>query len=298
MLNTYLNDNQSMAYPFYGGGSLPFPMCVITGLSLCILVDDTAEPASTNILYADSVTISSDSVTVVICRKADLTTTEVVGVLTATMQGSCNYIPSYVDASVYSESDGIQTLYEELAARDNVVFRTTTSTGFMQLGSIPESAVGSYKGPFYIDPSCAIYMKDSVFGKHKKYQIGLDSSDIGQSFIINTSGLLTWTKNNSADANSYTIDNKFDTDSQELVVLDAATRRSVTDLCGYRIESVGEADAYPILTLVGEPEALIKFDISGAPTAGTVIDGGTACPDTPVIITITGTTGFPNCDKD
>ena len=98
MLNTYLNDNQAMPYPFYGFGSLPFPMSCIVGLSICISGD--APGRGINGIFISSVIIAEDSVRLALCRHT-ANGIELVGMFYANTAGYYTYIPSFIDDSVY-----------------------------------------------------------------------------------------------------------------------------------------------------------------------------------------------------
>lgn len=293
MLNTYLNDNQSMPYPFYGLNALPFPMSVVIGMGICIYVPTVDLPENPSTIYADNVTITENSVILSLCRKASEASIELIGIMQAGTDGSCSYVPSYMDAAVYEDS-AIQSYYQNTLVSQNYVFSTKRSTGFIQLGTIPTSAVGSYKGPFYIDPSCVVYMSDDVYGKYNKYQIAQNLYDIEQHFDIALGGLLAWVPVDGV----YTVSNIFGADEQPLVTLDTSFRKMITGFCGYKMEALGEDDTYPVITLTGATESIIFNCISGTPIDQTIMDGGTvAIPSDPLIIEVVGTSAFPNCDK-
>lgn len=56
---------------------------------------------------------------------------------------------------------------------------------------IPASANGEYHGTFSIDPSCVLYMPDSVYGVHTALQVDGNTYDTQQLLNINAYGLIT-----------------------------------------------------------------------------------------------------------
>lgn len=313
MINTYLNDNQSMPYPFYGYGALPFPMCVITGLGICIHLKEGEEaPSGHSNIYANSVSITEDSVTVAICRKPTTGGLELVGVLYARTDGYSTYVPSYVDAAVYENqtilpymlryvyageaNDGVddqraaqdmQAFYSTTREAFSTVLSTATSTGFMQIGSIPESAIGNYLGEFYLDPACVTYMNNDIFGHYKYYTAGNMKYNIGQRFNIELGGWLTWKDN--------TISTKYGVNNNDFIVLPDQYVKRVTHINGQTICGISgtTADAYPMLTIKGHT---VSVDSSTDTIA--YVEVSAEERDTAVVVTLNGTTAFPNCYKE
>lgn len=317
MLNTYLNDNQGMAYPFYGGGSLPFPMSVITGLSICIQDDaDTHQP-----LYVGSVMIDATSVRLAILRHLsddpDDSAAELIGMFYANMDGFYTYIPSYLTDAVYEDQtitpqmlrfvyadyapvqgstvsgdsviyntelddiiENMQVFYSFVQANVGVILGKTTSHGHIQLGAIPESAIGSYFGEFYLDPSCVVYMPDSVYGYHSAYKVNNDTYAATQAIELRASGLLTLSVNGSTVA----FDTVLGANESDLIDFEFSTRSRITGLNGHSIEAIDyEGQYYPEITFKD------NYMISWRCVAETSDN---------LIIGVNGNDTFPNCYGD
>lgn len=325
MLNTYLNDNQSMPYPFYGLGSLPFPMSVITGMGLCIKLPDDEEVNGTNKVYASNVQITTTSVNVAICRKTSVGQPELLGMFYATTDGYYIYIPGYadyMDDAVYEDelSPGLlqyvyyrnnesvkdesiveensflpiyelQVFYAFVADTTAPNLSWTSSTGYIQLGHIPESAVGSYTGEFYLDPSCVTYMPGSVYGYHKKIRAYQTEIDAKQKITLAANGLLRFQQ----EGSNLGIYETLDANEANLVEIPFAYRQQITAINGYTVEG-STYIPYPILNITGQP-GIVDFDCTGSTDLSCFVTGSTTTPSTdPVIIEVIGTDDFPNCD--
>lgn len=312
MLNTYLNDNQSMPYPFYGLGSLPFAMSVITGMGLCIKTssDDDPETQGINRLFASNVQISKDSVNVAICRKNSLEGFELIGMFYARTDGYYMYLPGYAewqDDAVYEDQTiepqmlrwvyhgdvdaynemidndqyvpvfNLQTFYSYIASSGDTALSSVMSTGYIQLGSIPEAAIGNYSGEFYLDPSCVTYMPETVYRGYDKYTIGSTEYKAGQRIDLSANGLLRF----AVEGGTVFAAETTDADKEQLVELTFEGREQVTGLRGYPIAGT-TANPYPTLTLKGDGN-LIRFNVTHQTD--------------PVVIEVIGTTAFPNCDR-
>jgi len=325
MLNTYLNDNQSMPYPFYGLGSLPFPMSVITGMGLCIKLPDDEEVNGVNRVYASNVQITTTSVNVAICRKTSANQPELLGMFYATTDGYYIYIPGYAeyfDDAVYedeltpnvlryvyyrnnpaateddtiSEENSFLPIYELQVFYAFVVDTTapnlswTASTGYIQLGHIPENAVGNYTGEFYLDPSCVTYMPGSVYGYHKKMLIKDTEFDTKQKITLAANGLLRFQE----EEDNLGIYETLEADEANFVEIPFSYRQQVTAINGYTIEGL-PANPYPVLNITGQP-GVVDFDCTGSTDLRCFVTGSTVAPSTdPVIIEVIGTDDFPNC---
>lgn len=312
MLYTYLNDNQGMAYPFYGGSALPFPMSVITGLGICIQADgDSAAP-----LFASSVVIAADSVRLAICRKLNNGNIELIGMFYGNTDGFYTYIPSYISDAVYEDQtitpqmlrfvyadyapvqgstvtedsviynteldniiENMQVFYSFIQANVGTVLGRVASTGFIQLGSIPETAVGAYFGEFYIDPTCVTYMPDSVYGYHTAYIVNGDTYPSRQFIDIRVSGLLTL----DVVGSTATFNTTTDANAADLVEFEVSTRSRISLINGYTVSATG-TDKYPTLTLPDYGDK-IKWKVLKN-------------TDTALVLEIEGTTTFPNCYGD
>ena len=210
MLNTYLNDNQRRPYPFYGGCALPFPMSCITGLGVCLQEDEL----SGSPVYANVIVISKDSVRVSLCRGgSDDSIGEFIGMVYADTTGFYTYVASSSNSAVYETyqipdpvdldrlvffddpdtGTALQVFYSYVAAVTNGITRSTAkSTGYMQVGTIPEAAIGVYAGKFYLDPTCVTTMPQEVLGYHTEIAAnGMKPVETGHSLEITAGGLLT-----------------------------------------------------------------------------------------------------------
>lgn len=326
MLNTYLNDNQGMPYPFYGVGSLPFPMSVITGLSLCL----RSENAANNPLFAKSVVITADSVRMAICRFIGNTDgIELIGMFYANTDGFYTYIPSYISDAVYEDQtitpqmlrfvyadyapiqgstvsgnetiynteldaiiEDMQVFYSYVQANVGTVLSQITSYGHIQLGTIPESAIGTYLGTFYLDPSCVTYMSDAVYGYHTAYSVGYDTYPMNHAFEIRTSGLLTLT----VDGSTAYVGVTADYDEAPLMDLGFSTRNIISFINGYTVSAL-PSNPYPCINFIDLDDKVKWTVISGHTVTGTLVSGGTDTyvPNDPLIIEVEGTSEFPNC---
>lgn len=315
MLNTYLNDNQNMPYPFYGNGSLPFAMSVITGLSICLQTESTVHQP----LFVSSIVIDKSSVMLAVCRHVSDTddTEELIGMFYANLAGYYTYIPSYISDAVYrdqtitsemshfvyadhssnqteeviiggttytNETDDIienmQVFYNYVQANVGTGLGKVTSHGHIQLGSIPEAAIGSYFGEFYLDPSCVTYMPDSVYGYHTDYTVNQDTYPAKQTVEIALSGLLTTSDN----GDTVVIDTTYDADEADLVELEFSTRSRISRVNGYEIKATRDV-----------PRPYLRFNDLDDKAKWTAIypDSSSA-----VIIELNGTDAFPNCYGD
>lgn len=313
MLNTYLNDNQNMSYPFYGNGSLPFAMSVITGLSICLQTEATVHQP----LFVSSIVIDKDSVRLAVCRCVSDTddTKELVGMFYANLAGYYTYIPSYISDAVYEDQtitpemlrfvfadyspnqatevvsggttyttemddiiENMQVFYSYVQANVGTILGKVTSHGHIQLGSIPEAAIGSYFGEFYLDPSCVTYMPDSVYGYHAAYTVNQDTYPAKQTVEIAVSGLLTTSDN----GDTVVIDTTYDADEADLVDLEFSTRSRISRVNGYEIKATRDV-----------PKPYLRFNDLDDKVKWTA-----KRLDSAVIIELNGTDDFPNCYGD
>ena len=316
MLNTFVDDNQGMAYPFFGSGALPFPMAVITGIGVCINAGDTDTPYTSEALYVSDVVITEKTVQLSVCRHiSGGNGTELVGVFYANTNGYYVYVPSsqlndevfedqtiepkmlrfvYATAPDMSEEDltqmtrDLQVFYSYVKENSYDTPGTLHSCGYIQLGTIPPEAVGSYKGEFYLDPSCVSYMPDAVFGKHKTYRVNSSLYVAPQCFTIATRGVLDISVTAGTAAFSVSEEAK----DLQFTDLGFETRDIVSFIQGYTV-AASEMHPYPVLHLTGQTIAdagVIDFAFVSGPAVG---DNSSDA----VVIEITGTSIFPNCDE-
>ena len=151
MINTYINDNQSIPYPFFGDAELPFPMRCIVGLGICVY------GAASDAVYASSVIIRRTEVQVSLCRGS-----EVLGTAVASTTGD----------TVWTQAG------------------TTKTFGYVLVGEIQEQDLGTYNGTFYIDPSCITYMPANVYGRYASTKVDGTQRVMPESFSVQTAGIL------------------------------------------------------------------------------------------------------------
>lgn len=172
MLSTYINENLNVPYPFFGDTALPFPNSCITGLQLAIC--DPGDRFSKATFYVSSVTITENSVYLVICCTGSdcVSSGEPVATLSAIKRGNI----------------GTSTVVQNVCVDESV-----RVNGFLELGIIPDTCCGLYKGTFTIDPSCISIIPNSVMhfdsiDIRDKYG---DKADVQQCMNIQISGLFT-----------------------------------------------------------------------------------------------------------
>lgn len=298
MLNTYLNDNQRRPYPFYGGEALPFPMSCITGLGICIQDD-----GSLRRVYVSAIAISRNSVRVAVCRESD-GVPEFLGILYADTTGWYTYtdsataravyetytIPEPVDPSrlVYYDDDyeqAQQVFYSYVLSLSLAEREYARSTAYMQLGTIPEDAVGVYTGKFYLDPGCVTYISADVIGRCAKMIVNKTESETPHSLEIVTGGLLTA----SVTGGTLSFGTLEAADSNVLTETPAVPYSFITSINGYMPKATEEQpypvlklDDYPDQTVPEPPPAKIRWSVRVLGTGD-------------VLLTVNGTKVFPNC---
>lgn len=309
MAYTYLNDNQGMPYPFFGYGSLPFPMSVVTGLSLCIRSNDT----SMKPVYASSVVITETTVQIAVCRKGDNDNfAELLGIFYANTDGYYTYVPTvgnldpvyedqtispqmlrfvYADLSPVQDIsmngedvthtvdmddvvEHIQMFYSYVRNNIPIILGRYPSYGHIQLGSIPKEAIGSYIGEFYLDPSCVVYMPDDVCGENVAYTVNGLSKPLTQAFTIGCTGLLTL----SVEGETVTVGTSYESDTVDLVDVDYTARDKVEFINGTTIYA-NSANPKPSLELVGMEEASFVPVLLTPTTIVVEVESGTAFPN-------------------
>ena len=297
-----------MAYPFFGDRAIPFPTSCITGLGLCIQQDDQA--LSVEYLFASNVIINSDSVWMSICRKvriedSDNYASQLLGLFYANTSGYYIYIPSYVLDAVYENgdmivspeplrlvyslfSDGVSEEEAEAMVADMQVFYSyikedasiinieNRGCGYLLLGTIPENAIGTYAGEFYLDPRCVTYMPDDVLNYHQTYEVDKIGSNASQVFAFNTAGMLG-TRIEGTTVSFYRNTAGLE-DTPDLVNIQNAYKNRVTGINGYQLGGGTAA----------MPELLIESNLETVVLTGTSIG-------TSIIITVDGGETFAPC---
>ena len=278
MLSTYLNDNQHMAYPFFGNQELPFPNSCITGLGVCLRESRRVE-ATADLFYISNVIISKNAVWVSICKRVNKDgqdTGQLLGTFYATTEGYYVYIPSYVLDAAYENGDQIvspeplrlvyslyadmseaeaealsadmQVFYSRVMQGTGITNTKNKGTGYMFLGTIPENAIGSYTGEFYLDPRCIVYMPENVLGHHRKIIVNNTSMDLSSVLQFNTTGLLGLDRD--TETKTLTFKRIQTEDTQAFVNLPNSYKKKVTGINGYQLG--GGTLAYPRLELISD----------------------------------------------
>lgn len=308
MLSTYLNDNQHMAYPFFGDRALPFPSSCITGFGLCIQKD--MEMLSVEYLFASNVIINADSVWMSICRKIKIDgsddnheepkyTSQLLGIFYSNTSGYYIYIPSYVLDAVYENGDrmvsqeplrlvyslfadgvsedvaegmvaDMQVFYSYIKEDNTIINVENRGCGYMLLGTIPENAIGSYAGEFYLDPRCITYMPEDVINYHQAYEADQMSDNASQVLVFNTAGMLG-THIDGSTVSFYRNLTGIE-DTPDLVDIPNAYKNRVTGINGYQIG--GGSEAYPELLIQSELDTVVLTGTSIGTSIVITIDGG------------------------
>lgn len=260
MKNTYINDNQNSFYPFYNTGSLPFPHSVITGLGICVKAQ--ASGASVSPLYISQVYITNDTVKISVMSDDELLLT--------------------LEAHTYTNGRSCKAL---------VFTDTYEVSGFMSIGSIPESAIGSYSGTWYIDPSCVFFMPLAVYGNLKQVVVNGSRYDIVKSLSINTSGPLT-------------------VDSVAEISAEAGQPVSETTTCTINATGAASEYTYDFPSSIGysmvqsvNNQSCITTQLVPTKTLTirilhSTIQYEVITNDTVIVLVIKGTKDFPNCFID
>lgn len=270
MLSTYINENLNVPYPFFGDTALPFPNSCITGLQLAIC--DPGDRFSRATFYVSSVTITEDSVYLVICCNGSscVASGEPVATLSAIKRGNI----------------GTSTVVQNVC-----VDETVRVNGFLELGIIPDTCCGLYKGTFTIDPSCISIIPNSVMhfdsiDIRDKYG---DKADIQQCMNIQISGLFTTG-----------IEERFDTGNHNGYTLAHVQVEGIKDLDLYAyldernytmVESINGVDTMRPFTTDGKE---VGSTLTISSTSDTVVITAQAY-DNGVTVSIKGTSKFKNC---
>jgi hypothetical protein len=137
MLNTYINDNHNVPYPFYGLDAMPFPNNYVLGLAIGVLkLEDTDSVYNIKLpLHVSTLTISSGTISLSICDDNDT-------------------------LLCVANSNGSNTIYNSrLKYSDTDMIHVDIFTG-----DIPTDETSTYSGTFYIDPSCVTVTTRAVYG--------------------------------------------------------------------------------------------------------------------------------------
>lgn len=264
MLNTYINENLNVPYPFYGTDALPFPNSCITGIQIAVCIENSYAVAMPSYyLYASSITFSKDAAYLVICRSD---TDEPILALSAVKTG------------VSGTSTALQN-----RCTDSI----THINGFLELGVIPENAYGLYTGKFIIDPSCVSCIPDSVmnFGTADVLEsLGLDAD---QCINIVFDGLFT--------CNNVVI-NGVHSCAISVLPLDDLDMYTITDERNYtRVNTVNGVSTE--CDYSDDDESGTELHIVVDSESQGLIELSSEAYDTGVVVSIKGTSKFRNCFK-
>lgn len=164
MLNTYINDNSNVPYPFYGMERLPFDLHCIIGLNIAILELPNIETYAYCIkppLYASTINIKDNEVSVDLCDSADTL------LCTVTSKGECNV---YDEFMLYNDKPIINAKLHK--------------------GIYKHSSTGTFTGKFWIDPSCINHIDKAVYGNYSKLKLNGVSYKIGKVLSLSITGLM------------------------------------------------------------------------------------------------------------
>lgn len=300
MLTTYLNDNQNMAYPFFGDVELPFAMSCITGLGLCIELEDDQD--TSNSFFASDVVITEKAVWISICKRSG-GATGVIGLMYANTDGYYTYIPSWVLDAVYEDqtiiplelryvyaawneefdpetvgllASDMQVFYTYVRDGSGITAERRRGCGYMTLGIIPQNSIGIYRGEFYIDPSCITFMPRSVYGKYTDIKANNTQRVANQLITLEAAGLLSF----AIEGNTVSFVNTAPNDSG-YITLPEDNRQHVTMINGGTIEAT-ESNPYPALIIDTDVDGVF-FDVLDRDDISTIT------------ITVHGDHTFPNC---
>lgn len=264
MLNTYINDNSNVPYPFYGLTELPFPNNYILGLSIAILKGTS----SYNIydiklpLHVATLSISNGILSISICDANN----------TLLCIASTGDSPSiYSNGLTYN---GINIIQVDLFT-----------------GNIPTDITESYYGVFYIDPSCITVTPSNVYGVHKQSIINGNTYALEDTLTLHVEEGLAL--NEESDSYTLTIDDELE-DEQFIENRSASSSEMVQSINGVAVNTGNLTDVavlqidvkHAIINDANKDELMLTTDTD---TGRTNI----------AVLTVNGTKWFPNCyDKD
>lgn len=259
-MNTYINDKKLAEYPFYDTGKDAPPPGCIRYLGVCLRGVSAPAP-----IYASAISIGMDGVMV-----------------SLQIEGSTDEL-------------GIGTVYATAAeGKVSMVLTGGTISGTASMlidKTLLSNSYGTYKGKFYLDPSCVTYMDDAVAGTLTSVWVngttyvpsqGLNFTCMGDVIELSDPDIRGTTA--TALIRGTTAVNTYN-----LVVTDENTRTYVgpiNDITG----GTATADIpYPMLTLAAENPDNHPNAIQIA-----VVRGSEITP-ADLVLDLIGTTAFPNC---
>ena len=155
MKSTYINEEFTSAYPFAESQALPFPMSVITELSISYK-ETLLEEGET--LYVASVVLSQDVVRISIASDSRLFGTI-----------SCNIGSG--KAGIFSPEAWVADIH-----------------GFMFIGLVPTASYGAYAGHFKISPSCVFPIPSAVTGRYSFFDVNGVRVSVGRELRLSIYG--------------------------------------------------------------------------------------------------------------
>lgn len=332
MAKTYLNDNKSMAYPFYGGHELPFSMACIVGFGLCIRGE---EPANYGPFVASSVSIAEDAINMAVGRTDDHGNFILIGTVYATVNGYSVYVPStfyIINKDVESLQAGIEQALEAMGqdagsnaitvignsqqalldagqvtgailayykaniSNTALISSTAASTGYMVLGTIPVESEGFYDSQYYLDPSCVTYMPDAVFGQYIAADVNGSTEILKQSFTLDAGGLVGFAVDGTTATLVPADTEDLTVDNLVLSVTNTEDAQLVTSINGHTISATPE-NPTPTLEFVGQKTRKIplKDIIKWEWARWSYSPDNTGANKDTITLELNGTSKFPNC---
>ena len=168
MINTYRNDFMTNPYPFAADTVLPFPYGIIRSIGVVISERRTSSNGSgiSRIPVVTSIEISKDSVHVVIC------------------DANNNNEELFVINALAGATAGVELLEDP---GENTEERR--GYAWLEVGNIPEDAIGSYSGIFKLAPSCVLVSKFSAMYRYKQVSIDARLYTLDDKLAIDFTGL-------------------------------------------------------------------------------------------------------------
>ena len=264
MLNTYINDNSNVPYPFYGLTELPFPNNYILGLSIAIL----KLPSSANIydiklpLHVATLSISNGILSLSICD-ADNT------LLCIASTGD--------SPSIYSNG---------LTYNDINIIQVDLFTG-----NIPTDITESYSGVFYIDPSCITVTSSDVYGVHKQSIINGNTYALEDTLMLSIAEGLELKE----EYGVYTLTIDDELEQEQLIESKSSSSTEMVQSINGLAVNTGNLTDVAVLQIDAKHNI-----INGANNGEIMLTTDTDMRNTNVaILAVNGTKWFPNCyDKD
>ena len=259
-MNTYINDKKLAEYPFYDTeADAPPPGC-IRYLGVCLRGVTTPAP-----VYASAITIGMDGILV-----------------SLQIEGSTDEL-------------GIGTVYATATeGKVSMVLTGGTISGTASMlidKTLLANSYGTYKGKFYLDPSCVTYMSDAVAGTLTSVRVNGTTYSPSQSLNFTCMGDVVELVGPEISGTTATalIRGTTSVNTYNLVNSSSSTKTYVGPVNEITGGTATAAVPYPTLTLAAEnpdnhPNAIQIAVVRGSET--TPAD---------LVLDLIGTTAFPNC---